>query len=117
MEWIDCRGLKKAAVTNAPKENARVMLAALKMDKWFDEIILGEECAMPKPHPDPYLAALEKFGIKKDEALICEDSPSGTAFPHPPAAARSLSYALAHAFDLPLEPDFIFLLLSDLHWC
>lgn len=27
--WIDERGLKKAAVTNAPRENARVMLAAL----------------------------------------------------------------------------------------
>lgn len=78
MNWIDCRGLKKAAVTNAPKENARVMLAALGMDNWFDEIILGENCKMPKPHPDPYLAALEKFGIEKDEALICEDSPSGT---------------------------------------
>lgn len=29
LAWIDERGLKKAAVTNAPRENARVMLAAL----------------------------------------------------------------------------------------
>ena len=79
MHWIDCRGLKKAAVTNAPKENARVMLAALGMDKWFDAIVLGEDCARPKPHPDPYLDGLKVLGgIEKDEALICEDSPSGT---------------------------------------
>ncbi len=77
MHWIDCRGLKKAAVTNAPKENARVMLAALGMDKWFDEIILGEDCKQPKPHPDPYLDAIKVLGVGKDEALICEDSPSG----------------------------------------
>ena len=77
MHWIDCRGLKKAAVTNAPKENARVMLAALGMDNWFDEIILGENCKMPKPHPDPYLDAIKVLGVERDEALICEDSPSG----------------------------------------
>jgi HAD superfamily hydrolase (TIGR01509 family) len=79
MDWIDCRGLKKAAVTNAPAENARVMLLALGMDKWFDEIILGENCKMPKPHPDPYLDAIKILGVNRDEALICEDSPSGTA--------------------------------------
>ena len=78
MHWIDCRGLKKAAVTNAPKENARVMLAALGMDKWFDAVVLGEDCERPKPHPDPYLEGLRVLGIEKDEALICEDSPSGT---------------------------------------
>lgn len=78
MNWIDCRGLKKAAVTNAPKENARVMLLALGMDKWFDEIILGEDCKQPKPHPDPYLDAIKILGVSKEEALICEDSPSGT---------------------------------------
>ena len=80
MDWIDCRGLKKAAVTNAPAENARVMLAALGMDKWFDEIILGENCKMPKPHPDPYLDAIKVLGVQRDEALICEDSPSGRPF-------------------------------------
>ena len=70
------------------------MLAALKMDKWFDTVILGEECPMPKPHPDPYLAALDYFGIKKDEALICEDSPSGESVSMSPSfnADQSVLY-------------------------
>jgi hypothetical protein len=29
LKWVDSKGLKKAAVTNAPRENARVMLEAL----------------------------------------------------------------------------------------
>jgi len=90
MDWIDCRGLKKAAVTNAPAENARVMLLALGMDKWFDEIILGENCKMPKPHPDPYLDAIKVLGVKREEALICEDSPSGAKIP-PPSLFRLLA--------------------------
>ena len=98
MHWIDCRGLKKAAVTNAPKENARVMLAALGMDKWFDAIVLGEDCERPKPHPDPYLEGLKVLGIVKDEALICEDSPSGTrADPADTAANPALVSALSYS--------------------
>ncbi|KAK9901350.1 hypothetical protein WJX75_007755 [Coccomyxa subellipsoidea] len=79
LAWIDERGLKKAAVTNAPRENARVMLAALGLGEWFDIIVLGEESARPKPHPDPYQDALKAFGMQPQEAIICEDSPSGTA--------------------------------------
>ena len=45
--------------------------------EWFDIIVLGEESARPKPHPDPYQDALKAFGIQPDEAIICEDSPSG----------------------------------------
>ncbi|CAL8471098.1 g10640 [Coccomyxa elongata] len=77
--WIDERGLKKAAVTNAPRENARVMLAALGLGEYFDIVVLGEESARPKPHPDPYQDALKALGLQPHEAIICEDSPSGTA--------------------------------------
>ncbi len=31
LAWLDGKGLKKAAVTNAPRENARVMLQALSL--------------------------------------------------------------------------------------
>lgn len=32
MQWIDDRGIKKCAVTNAPRKNAEVMLQALGME-------------------------------------------------------------------------------------
>lgn len=40
-------------------------------------MVLGEESARPKPHPDPYQDALKAFGLQPHEAIICEDSPSG----------------------------------------
>lgn len=79
MQWIDDRGIKKCAVTNAPRKNAEVMLQALGMEKWFDKVVLGEECANPKPYPDPYQEGLKAFGVKPEETIVCEDSPSGTA--------------------------------------
>jgi FMN phosphatase YigB (HAD superfamily) len=49
--------------------------------KWFDKVVLGEECANPKPYPDPYQEGLKAFGVKPEETIICEDSPSGEAQP------------------------------------
>lgn len=39
--------------------------------------MLGEECPRAKPHPDPYLRALELVETAAEEALIIEDSPAG----------------------------------------
>ena len=44
-------------------------------------MVLGEECANPKPYPDPYQEGLKAFGVKPEETIICEDSPSGEAQP------------------------------------
>lgn len=40
-------------------------------------IVLGEECARAKPHPDPYLRAMELIGVAPHESLVIEDSPAG----------------------------------------
>ena len=77
LDWIKDNGLKTAAVTNAPKANAEAMLKAIGLGDFFEHLILGETFEFPKPYPDPYLAALEKTGLQKHEALIHEDSPSG----------------------------------------
>ena len=44
---------------------------------YFDILVLGEECANPKPYPDPYQEALKVFGLQPQDAIVCEDSPSG----------------------------------------
>ena len=41
-------------------------------------MVLGEECANPKPYPDPYLEGLKAFNVKPEETIVCEDSPSGS---------------------------------------
>ncbi|KAG2438041.1 hypothetical protein HXX76_005655 [Chlamydomonas incerta] len=77
LDWIAARGLRRAAVTNAPRANAEMMLAALGLDSYFEHLVLGEECARAKPHPDPYLTAMELLGLTPEESLVFEDSPSG----------------------------------------
>ncbi|GAA0164732.1 phosphatase [Lithospermum erythrorhizon] len=76
-EWIKDRGLRRAAVTNAPRANAEFMISELGLTDFFEAVIIGSECEHPKPSPDPYLKALEVLKLSKDHSIIFEDSPSG----------------------------------------
>ncbi|XP_062073779.1 haloacid dehalogenase-like hydrolase domain-containing protein Sgpp isoform X2 [Humulus lupulus] len=76
-KWVEDRGLKRAAVTNAPRPNAELMLTSLGLSDFFDVVIIGNECDHAKPHPEPYLKALEILKASKDHTFIFEDSASG----------------------------------------
>lgn len=74
---IDQLGLKKAAVTNAPRPNAEFMLNVIGRYDWFDTIVIGDECERAKPDPLPYQIAMQRLGLQADECMVVEDSPSG----------------------------------------
>eukprot|EP00262_Sarcandra_glabra_P007990 TRINITY_DN2115_c0_g1_i2.p1 TRINITY_DN2115_c0_g1~~TRINITY_DN2115_c0_g1_i2.p1 ORF type:complete len:294 (+),score=58.20 TRINITY_DN2115_c0_g1_i2:128-883(+) len=76
-KWIDDRGLKRAAVTNAPRENAELMLSILGLSKFFELLVVGSECERAKPFPDPYLKALQEIKASANHTFVFEDSVSG----------------------------------------
>ncbi|KAL2233018.1 UNVERIFIED_CONTAM: Haloacid dehalogenase-like hydrolase domain-containing protein Sgpp [Sesamum indicum] len=76
-KWIEDRGLKRAAVTNAPRENAELMISLLGLSDFFHALILGSDCERVKPFPDPYLKALEVLKVSKEHTCVFEDSVSG----------------------------------------
>lgn len=75
--WADERGLKRAAVTNAPRANGELMIKILGLDDFFKLIVTAEDCERSKPFPDPYLRALDLLGASPDHALVFEDSTVG----------------------------------------
>ncbi|KOR36895.1 hydrolase [Planktothricoides sp. SR001] len=77
LQWTKTQGLGRSLVTNAPRDNVDFMLNLLNLTETFSPIILGEEAPAPKPHPDPYLMALEKLGLSPKEAIVFEDSLTG----------------------------------------
>ncbi|CAI0418324.1 unnamed protein product [Linum tenue] len=76
-KWIEDHGLKRAAVTNAPKPNAELMIAKLGLTDFFQAVILGDDCEHAKPHPEPYQKALEVLQVSKEHTFVFEDSVSG----------------------------------------
>jgi hypothetical protein len=90
VQWVKDHGYKRAAVTNAPRINAELMLKLLGLSDFFQAVIVGGECEKPKPAPFPYLKALKELGVSAEHTFIFEvhlhfllhllNSPSETPF-------------------------------------
>ena len=68
---------KMAVVTTARRADFDLIHESRDLLKFFDFALTIEDYARPKPHPDPYLAALDLFGARPQEALALEDSARG----------------------------------------
>jgi HAD superfamily hydrolase (TIGR01509 family) len=79
LDWAAAHAVKTAVVTNAPRANAEMMLAALGLDARFPVLVIGDELARGKPDPLPYATALARLGARAETALAFEDSRSGIA--------------------------------------
>ncbi|MEA5618251.1 HAD-IA family hydrolase [Cronbergia sp. UHCC 0137] len=77
LAWTETYQLKRALVTNAPRLNVEFMLEVLEITEVFDTVVLAENCLAGKPDPTPYQVALNNLGIRADQAIALEDSPSG----------------------------------------
>jgi len=74
---IKKNGHKLAIVTNCNRETSEDVLNKFNIHKYFDFIIIGNECNNPKPYPDPYINAIQKFNGNNNKVIIFEDSKSG----------------------------------------
>lgn len=77
LDWADSVGLRYAAVTNAPRENAALVLSTLQVTDRFAAIILADELAHAKPHPLPYLTGLARLQGDAARSVAFEDSKAG----------------------------------------
>ena len=77
------RGLKPTAsvvlVTTAKRESVASVLSAHGLADLFDHVVCGDDTAVSKPSPAPYLLALELCGARPEDAITFEDSDAGIA--------------------------------------
>jgi HAD superfamily hydrolase (TIGR01509 family) len=73
----DRAGTPVVAVTNAPRQNADMILSGLGIVDRFKAVIIGDELPYGKPHPLPYLEGLRAVGAVPELSLAFEDSRSG----------------------------------------
>eukprot|EP01035_Chromulina_nebulosa_P039824 gene39824-53855_t len=77
LDMADRAGVPMAAVTNAPRLNAEMMLTGLGIADRFAVLVIGDELAQGKPHPLPYLEGLRGLGGDPKASVAFEDSRSG----------------------------------------
>ncbi len=73
------RGMRLAVASSSPHAWVDTHLARLDLAHYFDKVICSEDVGpgRTKPNPDIFLEALNQLGVKKDTAVIFEDSPNG----------------------------------------
>lgn len=77
MKHLKNKGIKIACCSNSVKETLHPMLKCAGLYDYMDLIVGNDEIKNPKPDPEIYLYAINKFGLKPEEVLIIEDSPHG----------------------------------------
>jgi len=75
-----------------------------KLDHYVDDIVGADRAARSKPHPDIYIALLQRLGIASENCIAIEDSASGVA------AARAAQIVVIRIGDIEASagaPNFI----------
>lgn len=68
-------GLAIAAVTNKERDSALRGMGLTGLSPFFDVVVAVEDAGRPKPDPAPVAAALDRLGMRPDEAVMIGDSP------------------------------------------
>lgn len=79
-EWVTrlhAEGWRQAVASSAPAENIRVMLDALKLDRYFDGLASAEDVTAGKPDPQVFLAAAAKVQVPSSACVVVEDAAAG----------------------------------------
>ena len=66
-------------VTSAQREHFDIIHATSGLLRYFDFVLASGDYSEPKPHPAPYLKAVERAGVAPHECLVIEDSERGLA--------------------------------------
>ncbi len=68
---------KMGIVTTSRREDFEIIHKGRGITDFMDFVLCVEDYPRSKPYPDPYLAGLDLFKGKKEEALVIEDSQRG----------------------------------------
>lgn len=66
-----------SVVTSSLRNHFNILHKRTNILKYFEFIIVNEDTKLSKPHPDPYLLALEKSGFDSEDCMVIEDTQRG----------------------------------------
>jgi len=70
-------GVKLGVCSNSVRDTVEVMLQNAMIKNYFDLLLSNQDVTKNKPHPEIYLVAMERLGVKPEETVIVEDAPHG----------------------------------------
>ncbi|MBV1849986.1 HAD family hydrolase [Catellatospora tritici] len=86
------RYVRMAIVTTSKRADFEVIHEKRQIRQFMDFVLVREDYTLAKPHPEPYLTGLTRFGAAKEETLVVEDSARGLAS----AVAAGIDCVIVH---------------------
>ena len=83
---------RMAIVTTAKRADFETIHERRQLRDFMDFILVREDYECAKPHPEPYLTGLKRFGATREETLVVEDSSRGLNS----AVAAGIDCAIVH---------------------
>lgn len=71
------RYVRMAIVTTAKRADFEIIHEHREVTRFMEFVLVREDYELAKPHPEPYLTGLQRFGATKAETLVVEDSYRG----------------------------------------
>jgi len=71
--------VKMGVVTSSRRDHFEIAHAQSGLTKYMDFIITHEEYRNSKPHPEPYVTAMNRHGLRPEQCIVIEDSERGLA--------------------------------------
>ena len=111
LDALETARIPKAICTCSSRTVLTAVLAPFAMESRFQFTLAACDITQGKPHPEVYLTAAGRFGVKPPEMLVLEDSQAGCK-----SAVAAGAFTVAVPGSLSLDHDFSFapLLIEDL---
>ena len=77
LDYLEENGIAAAITSSSPMESIQRHLAAVNLLHRFQKFCSGHNIPNGKPAPDIYLLGAKELGLKPEECLALEDSPTG----------------------------------------
>ena len=77
LDYMDANGIAAAIASSSPMDSIQKHLSAVGLLHRFQKLCSGHDIPNTKPAPDIYLLGAKELGLKPEECLALEDSPTG----------------------------------------
>lgn len=77
LKTLKMSGITIGCVTNSVRETTDLMLSRIGIRHLMDVVITNQDVSNPKPHPEPYVAAMIELGSKPRMTIAIEDTDKG----------------------------------------
>ena len=77
LKLLKKNGYKIAVGSSGSSEYVHFVLERFSIRGYFDAVVTGDDVKIGKPHPETYLVASKKLGLKPEECVVLEDATQG----------------------------------------